>query len=91
MQRRIRFRPELNVGQFAGEIQHRFQIAFQIIEINGLFRQIPVLVITVAANHPCQHQILTNAQICLGIRHETQTGFKDTHAVLLTVLVIDHR
>ena len=47
-----------------------------------------MLFIAVAADSASQHQILTDTEICLGIRHKAQTGFEDTHAALLTVLVI---
>ena len=90
MQCRIRFRFELNVSQFAGQIQHGFQIAFQIIEINRLFCQVPVLIMAVTTDNACQHQILANAQACLRIGYKTQSAFKNAHAVLLTVLVIHH-
>ena len=49
-----------------------------------------MLFVAVAANHAAQHHILTNAQRSLGIRYKAQTGFEDTYAVLLTILVIDH-
>ena len=71
MQCWIRFSFELNVRQFAGQVENRFQIAFQIIEINGLFCQIPVFIMTVTADHACQHQILTDPKVGLRIRYET--------------------
>ena len=71
MQCWIRFSFELNVCQFAGQVENRFQIAFQIIEINGLFCQIPVFIMTVTADHARQHQILTDPEIGLCIRYET--------------------
>ena len=51
MQCRIRFCTELNLIQFTGQVENGFKIAFQIIEINGLFCQVPVLFVTVTANH----------------------------------------
>ena len=51
MQCRISFCTELNLIQFTGQVENGFKIAFQIIEINGLFCQVPVLFVTVTANH----------------------------------------
>ena len=88
MQSRIGFRFKFNFRQFTGQVENGFQIALHIIEINGLFCQVPMLFVAVTADDPSQHHILTDAQRCLGIRYETQTGFKNTHAVLLTILVV---
>ncbi|MNH05598.1 hypothetical protein D3C79_649400 [compost metagenome] len=44
-----------------------------------------------ARNHPCQHDILTDTQICRSIRHKAQTAFKQAQTSLLTILVIYHR
>ena len=71
MQCWIRFSFELNVPQFSGQVENCFQIAFQIIEINGLFCQIPVFIMTITADHASQHQILTDPEVGLRIWHET--------------------
>ncbi len=89
MQRRNSFSTELNFRQFTGKFQYSFQIAFQIVIINAVFTEIPVLFIAVAADSARQHQILTDTQVRLSVRHKAQTGFENAHAALLTVLVVD--
>ncbi len=89
MQGRNGLSTELNFRQFTGQVEYGFQIAFQVVEIDTVFAQVPVLFIAVAADRPCQHQILTNAEVSLGVRHKAQAGFENTYAALLTVLVVD--
>ncbi|MNE66349.1 hypothetical protein D3C80_1618930 [compost metagenome] len=48
-----------------------------------------MLFIAIATDGTCQHQILANAEVCLHIGNKTQTGFEDTDAALLTILVIN--
>ena len=70
MKRIISFDTEFDVGQLTGQVEYRLKIAFYIIEIDGLFCQVPVFFIAVAADNASQHQILTNTQRSLGIRHK---------------------
>ena len=49
-----------------------------------------MFIVAVATDNATQHHVLTDTQRSLSVRHKAQTGFKNTYAVLLSVLVVDH-
>ena len=49
-----------------------------------------MFIVAVATDNASQHHVLTDTQRSLSVRYKAQTGFKNTYAVLLTVLVVDH-